>query len=97
MVDIPINSPGSAVQWRGRPNSRLASLAMPATLLVAFLILLAWTWSAVATQYAEKRCDSPLGKFAVRFKLDSYYSNCQCMTHALDFSDPCNSMYLGIL
>jgi hypothetical protein len=41
--------------------------------------------------------DSPIGKLAVRLKLDSYYSNCKCMTHSLDFSDPCNSMYLGIL
>ncbi len=96
MVDISLGPLGSAAQWRPRPNGRLVSLAMPATLLLAFLVLLAWTWSAVATQYAEKKC-SPLGKFAVRFKLDTYYSNCQCMTHALDFSDPCNSMYIPML
>src|ERR1019366_7227463 len=97
MVDIPLNPPGAVVQWRARINARHVKLSFRMGFLLATLILLAWSWSAVATEYAEKKCDSPLGKFAVRFKLDSYYSNCQCMTHALDFSDPCNSMYIPIL
>jgi hypothetical protein len=96
MVDIPID-PGTSVQWRPRLNSPSITLALRVAFLLATFVLLAWSWSAVATEYAEKRCDSTLGKLAVRFKLDSYYSNCQCMTHSLDFSDACNSIYIPLL
>lgn len=60
-------------------------------------LMLAFGLSEALTDYAQRRCDSPIGKLAVRMKLDMYYSNCRCVTHALDFSDPCNSMYIPLL
>jgi hypothetical protein len=30
-------------------------------------------------------------------KLDCYYSGCKCTKPALDFRDPCNSMYLPLM
>ncbi len=65
--------------------------------LLAFLLVLGATFACVLAEYMERRCDSPLGKLAVQLKLDAYYSNCKCMTHMLDFSDPCNSMYIPLL
>jgi hypothetical protein len=45
----------------------------------------------------KKRCGSPLGRLAVQTKLDMYYSNCRCMKHGVDHSDPCNSAYVPVL
>jgi hypothetical protein len=47
--------------------------------------------------YRQKKCDAPIGKLAVKLRLDQYYSGCKCMKPALDFRDPCNSMYLGFM
>jgi hypothetical protein len=64
-------------------------------LLAGFL---AWgCWAAVNEATAKENCETTLGRLAVRFKLDSYFSNCQCMKPSLDFSDSCNSMYLPLL
>jgi hypothetical protein len=94
MVDTTISPPA---QWQPRANSQPVSLALSAVALVALLFALTWSWSAVATDIAEKRCDSPIGKLSVYLKKDQWFSNCQCMKHALDFSDPCNSMYIPLL
>jgi hypothetical protein len=96
MVDIPLDPLGLPARWRA-VNARPVQLAITVAILLAILVVLAWSWSAVATDIAQRRCDSPLGKLAIKLKLDSYYSNCRCMTPSLDFSDPCNSMYLGVL
>jgi hypothetical protein len=64
-------------------------------LLAVFLAL--GCWAAVNEATARDKCETTLGRLAVRFKLDAYYSNCQCMTHSLDFSDSCNSMYHAVL
>ena len=66
-------------------------------LLFTMLFALGWIAAEVRSEYLQKRCDSPLGRLAVKAKLDLYYSNCHCMKHALDFSDPCNSMYPPML
>lgn len=49
---------------------------------------------AVNEASAKDRCDMMIGRLAVRLKMDQYYSSCHCMKPSLDFSDPCNSMYL---
>jgi hypothetical protein len=64
-------------------------------LVAAFLAV--GSWAAVNEATVENRCETTLGRAAVRFKLDSYYSNCQCMTRSLDFSDACNSGYVPLL
>jgi hypothetical protein len=65
--------------------------------LLLAVFLAAGCWAAVNEATAKDRCETTLGRLAIRFKLDAYYSNCQCMTHSLDFSDSCNSMYLPLL
>ena len=61
------------------------------------LLLACLSQVAVNEVTAKDRCETTIGRLAVRFKMDSYFSNCQCMTHSLDFSDSCNSMYLPLL
>ena len=46
---------------------------------------------------ADDKCKSPIGRFAVEMKLDYYYWGCTCMKPALDFRDPCNSMYVPLI
>jgi hypothetical protein len=65
--------------------------------LLTFVLLASGCWVAVDQAVSKDRCETPIGRWAVRLKLDSYYSNCQCMKHSLDFSDACNSMYLPLL
>lgn len=96
MVDVALPQTDRPSRWRAGPSIRPVLLKRAYWLLVAFLLALGW--SAVLVEAAQRRCDSHFGKLMVRLKLDAYYSNCQCMTHSLDFSDACNSMYLpGIL
>jgi hypothetical protein len=59
--------------------------ALPFALVFGFVI---------ATVTAEDKCKGPIGRLAVEMKLDYYYSGCKCMKPALDFRDPCNSMYI---
>jgi hypothetical protein len=54
-------------------------------------------WAAVNEATARDKCETTVARLAVRFKLDAYYSNCQCMSHSMDFSDSCNSMFLGLI
>lgn len=61
------------------------------------LALLAITCGVVAEQAREDECKRVIGRLAVAMKLDSYYSNCQCMKRSLDFSDACNSVYFPLL
>jgi hypothetical protein len=91
MVDVTV----PPTRWRAGPRITPVLLKRAAALVLAFLIAL--VWSAVMAEYAQRKCDSPLGRLAVRLKLDSYYSNCRCMKHSLDFSDSCNSMYVPLL
>jgi hypothetical protein len=58
MADIPFSQPA---RWRAGPNSGHVNLALSAAVLLALLIGLTWSWSAVATDIAEKRCDSAIG------------------------------------
>ena len=95
MVDATLPPIARPTRWRAGPRITPVLLKRGAALVLAFLIALGW--SAVMVEYGQKRCDSPLGRLAVALKLDSYYSNCSCMKHALDFRDPCNSMYIPLL
>jgi hypothetical protein len=100
MVDLPL--PGYGVRPRWPVDwTRAGVILTKRRWLLLFTMLLVLGWSGViveaAAEYAQKKCDSPLGKLAVRLKMDSHFSNCRCMKPALDFSDPCNSMYLGRL
>jgi len=90
MVDVPLPT-----RWRTSPRIRPVLLKRATGLILAFLLALGVSFAL--TEYMERRCDRPLGKLAVQLKLDAYYSNCKCMTHMLDFSDPCNSMYIPLL
>jgi hypothetical protein len=65
--------------------------------LLLAVFLACGCWVALNEATAKDRCETALGRLAIRFKLDAYYSNCQCMTHSLDFGDSCNSMYLPLL
>ncbi len=62
--------------------------ALPFALICGFV--------AVAVT-ADDKCKSPIGRLAVEMKLDYYYSGCKCTKPALDFRDPCNSMYLPLM
>jgi hypothetical protein len=87
MVDIPLS---------GDAPTSFGALKRAQRLLAAILIASA-CWVAVNEATEKDKCKTTFGRLAVHFKLDSYFSNCQCMTHSLDFSDACNSMYLPLL
>jgi hypothetical protein len=90
MVDASLPPIATPRDWR-RPFARRYLL------VAAILMLIALNLSVVASDYRQRKCDSPIGKVAVALKMDSYYSNCHCMKHSLDFSDPCNSIYVPLL
>ena len=83
-TDIPIGTPTSAYRLR-----------IAQWLLLA--VLVCGCWVAVNEATAMDRCEMIVGRLAVQFKMDSYFSNCQCMKPSLDFSDSCNSMYLPLI
>jgi hypothetical protein len=87
MVDMPLS---------GSSPTSFSALKLAQLLLLLFLTA-SGCWVAVNEATAKDKCQTPLGRLAVRFKLDSYYSGCQCMQHSLDFSDACNSMYLPLM
>jgi hypothetical protein len=87
MVDMPLS---------GSSPTTFGALKV-AQLLLAIFLITSGCWVAVNEALAKDRCQTPLGRLALRFKLDSYYSGCRCMTHSLDFSDACNSMYLPLM
>jgi hypothetical protein len=89
MVDISTEIP------RGR--SPTSAYHLKGAQLLLLLILGSGSWVAVNEATAKDRCQTTIGRLAVRLKLDSYFSNCQCMKHSLDLSDVCNSMYLPLL
>jgi hypothetical protein len=98
-----MNGYGALVWWTspGVTTDRIASVPVHASdrcscrgragLALAFLLALGVSF--VLAEATKDRCDNVVGRLAVRLKLDSYYSGCRCMTHSMDFSDPCNSMY----
>jgi hypothetical protein len=97
VVDISLGPLGTPVRWRAGPKAGFVSIAMGSAFLLLVLVALTWVWSVATTNAAQRKCDAPIGKLAVRLKLDIYYSNCRCMKHSLDFGDPCNSMYIPLL
>jgi len=80
---------------RGRSPTSAYRLKAYQVLLLA--LLASASWVAVNEASKQDRCETTIGRLAVRFKLDSYFSGCQCMKPSLDFSDSCNSMYLPLL
>jgi hypothetical protein len=97
MVDVTLPPPSTPTPWCSRLKVRAIFLRKAVIGALLGALFLAFGLSEALTDYAQRRCNSPIGKLAVRMKLDMYYSNCRCMTHSLDFSDPCNSMYIPIL
>jgi hypothetical protein len=96
MVDIPLPPPSQPASWKERLIKTRAIVLKKGVLAGALgALFLAYGLSEALTDYMQRRCNSPIGKLAVRMKLDNYYSSCKCMSPKLDFSDPCNSMYLG--
>jgi hypothetical protein len=89
MADITTDIP----RWR-TPTS---AYRLKAYQLLLLGLLACGSWVAVNEASAKDRCETTIGRLAIRFKLDSYFSKCQCMKHSLDFSDRCNSMYLPLL
>jgi hypothetical protein len=65
--------------------------------LLLSVFLACGCWVAVNEATAKDRCETILGRLAVRLRLDLYFSNCRCMQHSLDFSDACNSGYLVLI
>jgi hypothetical protein len=61
------------------------------------LVLIAIAVCIAAEIVSHNRCDTRLARILVAMKLHSYFSNCKCMKHSLDFSDACNSGYLPLL
>jgi hypothetical protein len=94
MADMPISDLPS--KWR--PDALTTSVALKRAQWLLTAVLIASACCVAVNEATEKdKCQTTLGRLAVRFKLDAYYSNCQCMTHSLDFSDACNSMYLPLI
>jgi hypothetical protein len=91
MADISLNPPKSEAPTTA-PQLRTAQ-----QLLLVLLFIGGCCWAAVNEAASKDRCETPVGKLAVKFKMDSYFSNCRCMKHSLDFSDACNSMYLPLV
>jgi hypothetical protein len=92
MADISIDMP------RGR--SPTSAHHLKGAQLLLLLMLACGCWVAINEATAEDRCQTTLGRLAVQFKLDSYYSNCQCMKPSLDLSDACNlplAVALGLI
>ena len=94
MVDISL-PPGTPSRWREAIPATSVLLKRGRGLLLAFLLALGVSF--VLSEVRKDKCQTIVGKLAVQLKLDSYYSNCQCMTHSLDFSDACNSMFVPLL
>jgi hypothetical protein len=83
MADITTNIPGVA--------TRTSAFRLKWAQLLLLSILACGCWVAVNEATAKDRCQTTLGRVAVRLKLDSYYSGCRCMQPGvMDFSDPCN-------
>jgi hypothetical protein len=95
MTDIFFPGRDTVVRWRGRIVVTPVLLKRARGLLLAFLFALGVSF--VLSEVTKDRCNNTIGKLAVRLKLDLYYSNCSCMTHPLDFGDPCNFMYIPAL
>jgi hypothetical protein len=89
MVDIPL--PDLPSKWRRAPTT--ASALKQAQWLLTIPLISSGCWVAVNEATKKDNCQTTLGRLAVKFKLDSYYSNCQCMKPSLGFTDSCNSMY----
>jgi hypothetical protein len=94
MVDVPL-PPRRPTIWPGRLKVRAVLLNKAVIGAALGALFLAFGLSEALTDYAQRRCDSPIGKLAVRMKLDMYYSHCKCMTPEMDLRDGCNSMYIG--
>ena len=92
MADIPLDD----IRPANRPRTTHYWLKMAQGLLLAVL-LISGSVAAVREVTAEDRCKSQIGRWAVALKLDYKYSSCQCMKPSLDFSDPCNSMYIPLV
>jgi hypothetical protein len=98
MVDVTLPPPSQPSSWKGRLIKMRAIVLKKGVLAGAVgALFLAFGLSEGLTDYMQRRCNSPIGKLAVRMKLDYHYSGCKCMSPSLDFSDPCNSMYIPIL
>jgi hypothetical protein len=66
-------------------------------MLLGAILIAAFSVCIAAEIVSNNRCDTRIAKILVAAKLDSYFSNCQCIKPSLDFSDACNSMYLPLL
>lgn len=84
---------GFRVQPRRRP---WWIKALVGTGKVVVPLIMGLTLGLAIDQNSQDKCKTLIGRIAVKMKWDQYYSHCQCMSPALDFSDPCNSFYLGI-
>jgi hypothetical protein len=92
MADISTDMP----RWRSPTSAYHLKVAQ----LLLLLILACGCWAAINEATAKDRCQTTLGRLAVQLKLDSYYSNCQCMKPTLDLSDVCNltlAVTLGLI
>jgi hypothetical protein len=76
---------------------RAGETALRAIRWILAALLLAFGVFAVAAEWSDDRCRSPVAKLVVRLKLDSYHSGCHCMRPSLDMSDACNSGYIPLL
>ena len=94
MVDMPL--PDLPSKWRPDSPTTIFDLKLARWLLAAFLTASA-CWVAVDEATEKYKCQTRLGRLAVHFKVDAYYSNCQCMKHSLDFGDSCNLIYMTLL
>jgi hypothetical protein len=82
MADISTDIP----RWR----SPTTAYRLKGAQLLLLSILACGCWAAINEATNKDRCQTTLGRLAVQLKLDSYYSNCQCMKPSLDFRDVCN-------
>jgi hypothetical protein len=87
MVDMPISDQPKT--WR--PSVPAMAIALKqARLLLAVVLISSGCWIAVNEASEKHKCQTTLGRLAVRLKLDSRYSGCRCVKPMMDFSDSCN-------
>jgi hypothetical protein len=61
-----------------------------ARLLLALALISSACWIAASEISEQDKCQTTIGRLAVRLKLDSKYSGCRCMKPKLDLTDVCN-------
>jgi hypothetical protein len=87
MVDMPLPD----LQAKGRWYPPVTAFALKHARWLLTLLLVSSACSIAVNEMSEKdKCQTTFGRLAVKLKLDSYYSGCECMKLTADLTDVCN-------